>query len=48
MIGKIRSKIQYSTVENIVDQGLHSYLKGVREELYHVAVALDQHYFAYS
>jgi uncharacterized alpha-E superfamily protein len=48
MIGKIRSKIKYSTVDSILHQGLHAYLNGVKEELYEVGIALNQHYFAYS
>jgi uncharacterized alpha-E superfamily protein len=48
MIGKIKSRVQYSTVENIMQQGLHAYLSGVKESLYEVANALNQYYFAYS
>jgi uncharacterized alpha-E superfamily protein len=48
MIGKIKSKVRYSTVDTIMQQGLHAYLNGVKEELYGVAKALDQYYFAYS
>jgi uncharacterized alpha-E superfamily protein len=47
MIGGIRSRVKYSTVESILRQGLHSYLNGVKEELYGVGNALNQHYFAY-
>ena len=48
MIGKIRSKVKYSTVESIMQQGLHSYLNGVKEDLYEVGNAFNQHYFAYT
>lgn len=48
MIGKIKSKVRYSTVESILQQGLHSYLIGVKEDLYEVGNAFNQHYFAYS
>ena len=48
MIGKIRSKIQYSTVESIMAQGLHAYLNGIKEDLYEVGNALNQNYFAYT
>ena len=47
MIGSIRSKVKYSTVESILHQGLHSYLIGVKEDLYGVGNALNQYYFAY-
>ena len=48
MIGKIMSRVRYSTVESILEEGLHAYLNGIKEELYEVGVALNQHYFAYS
>lgn len=48
MIGKIHSKVRYSTVDSILQQGLHSYLIGIKEDLYEVGNALNQHYFAYS
>src|SRR5579872_6752068 len=48
MIGRIQSKVKYSTVESILQQGLHSYLNGVKEELYEVGNAFNQHYFAYT
>jgi uncharacterized alpha-E superfamily protein len=48
MIGKIHSKVRYSTVESILSQGLHAYLIGIKEDLYSVGNALNQHYFAYS
>ncbi len=48
MIGKIRSRVKYSTVESILQQGLHAYLNGVKEELYEVGNAFNQHYFAYT
>jgi len=47
MIGKIKSKVKYSTVDTIMHQGLHLYLKTVKEELYEVGIMLNQHYFAY-
>jgi uncharacterized alpha-E superfamily protein len=48
MIGKIHSKVRYSTVDSILEQGLHAYLISIKEELYEVGNALNQHYFAYS
>lgn len=48
MIGRVRSRVKYSTVESILLQGLHAYLTGVREELYEVGKAFNQHYFAYT
>jgi uncharacterized alpha-E superfamily protein len=48
MIGSIRSRIKYSTAESILRQGLHAYLAGVKEELFRIGNALNQHYFAYT
>jgi uncharacterized alpha-E superfamily protein len=48
MIGKVRSRVKYSTVEAILEQGLHSYLKSIKEDLYEVGNAFNQYYFAYS
>jgi uncharacterized alpha-E superfamily protein len=48
MIGKIHSRIRYSTVDSILEQGLHAYLIRVKEELYEVGNTLNQHYFAYT
>ncbi|GGB10852.1 alpha-E domain-containing protein [Puia dinghuensis] len=47
MIGRIQSKVKYSTVESILREGLHPYLNGVKEDLYEVGNVLNQHYFAY-
>ena len=48
MIGKIKSKVRYSTVESIMAQGLHAYLNGIKDDLYQVGNALNQYYFAYT
>lgn len=48
MIGRIQSRVKYSTVESILQQGLHAYLNGIKEELYEVGNAFNQHYFAYT
>jgi uncharacterized alpha-E superfamily protein len=48
MIGKIKSKIKYSTVDTILEQGLHPYLAGIKENLYDVANSINQSYFAYT
>jgi uncharacterized alpha-E superfamily protein len=47
MIGRILSKVRYSTVESIMAQGLHAYLIGIKDDLYQVGNALNQNYFAY-
>lgn len=48
MIGRIKSRVKYSTVDSIFQQGLHAYLNGVKEDLYEVGNAFNQHYFAYT
>jgi uncharacterized alpha-E superfamily protein len=48
MIGKIRSKVRYSTVESIMNHGLHAYLTEIKEDLYEVGNALNLNYFAYT
>ena len=46
MIGKLLSKIQYSTPETIIQQSLHEYLVEVKTELHAIANAVNQYYFA--
>jgi uncharacterized alpha-E superfamily protein len=48
MIGRVKSRVRYSTPESIMQQGLHEFLTGVKNELYGIGTALSQHYFAYT
>ena len=48
MIGGIKSRIRYSTVDMILGEGLHEYLAGIKEGLYEVANAINLNYFAYT
>jgi len=48
LIGRLKSKVNYSTVDSILNQGLHEYLNEVKRELYQVGNALNQNYFAYT
>jgi uncharacterized alpha-E superfamily protein len=48
MIGKVKSRVRYSTAESIMQQGLHEFLTGVRNELFAIGKAISQHYFAYT
>ena len=48
MIGRLKSKVNYSTVDSILQQGLHEFLNDVKKELYEIGIALNQNYFAYS
>ncbi len=48
MIGKVRSKVQYSDVEVVSTTGLHTYLDDLTNDLDEIAVALSKYYFATS
>jgi uncharacterized alpha-E superfamily protein len=48
MIGKVRSKVQYSDVEAVSTTGLHGYLDDLTNDLDEIAVALNKYYFATS
>ena len=48
MIGKVRSKVQYSDVESVSSTGLHNYLMGLTTDLDEIAVTLNKYYFAVS
>ncbi len=48
MIGKLMSKVRYSTAETILQQNLHQYLVEIKNDLHAIANALNQHYFAYT
>ena len=48
MIGELQSRVRYSTAESILRLGLHNYLSRIKEDLYNINNALNQHYFAYS
>ena len=47
LIGKLKSKINYSTTGSILQQGLHEYLEEIKIDLNEIGVALNQNYFAY-
>ena len=48
MIGKLRSKVQYSSVQNVYEIGLHDYLSEIVSEIDEIGIMLNQHFFAYS
>ncbi|QEM13259.1 MULTISPECIES: alpha-E domain-containing protein [Mucilaginibacter] len=47
-IGRLQSRIKYSSVKSIKQEGLHLFLTQIRSELYGVGNSLNQHYFANS
>lgn len=48
LIGKVRSKVQYSDVANVSKMGLHNYLSDITQDIYTIGSTLNQYYFAYS
>jgi uncharacterized alpha-E superfamily protein len=48
IIGKVRSKVQYSNVQSVTRAGLHNYLKEINRDFFEIGNALNQSYFAYS
>ncbi|AEW02580.1 hypothetical protein A4D02_01060 [Niastella koreensis] len=48
MIGKLLSKVRYSTADTIISQDLHQYLSDIKIDLYAIANALNQCCFAYT
>jgi uncharacterized alpha-E superfamily protein len=48
LIGKLRSKIQYSNLQHVSEVGLHNFLTGLNKDLQLIGNTLNQYYFAYS
>jgi len=48
LIGKLKSKINYSTTDSILKQDLHEYLEEVKTDLNEIGATLNQKYFAYA
>lgn len=48
MIGRLRSKLQYSNMQILSEQGLHTFLSELNHDLTMIGNALNEHYFAYS
>ena len=47
-IGRLQSRIKYSSVRSIKQEGLHTFLAQIRGELYGISDALNEYYFANS
>ncbi|MDB5007518.1 MAG: hypothetical protein JWQ84_1201 [Mucilaginibacter sp.] len=47
-IGRLQSRIKYSSVKSIEQEGLHLFLTQIRTELYGIGNSLNEHYFANS
>jgi len=48
MIGKLRSKLQYSDVQSVSQTGLHHYLNSITTDISSIGNTLNHYYFAYS
>ncbi len=48
LIGRLQSRVKYSSVQSIRQEGLHDYLTALKTELFGIGNALSKHYFAYS
>lgn len=48
LIGKLRSKLQYSDVQSVSNIGLHHYLTEITADIQIIGSTLNQYYFAYS
>jgi uncharacterized alpha-E superfamily protein len=48
MIGKIKSKVKFSTTESIIIEGLHLFLNETKKGLFEIGNKLNHNYFAYA
>jgi uncharacterized alpha-E superfamily protein len=48
MIGKVKSKVQYSDVDTVSKIGLSNYLEEITTDIHAIGATLNQYYFAYS
>ncbi|HEX2909596.1 MAG TPA: alpha-E domain-containing protein [Chloroflexia bacterium] len=47
LIGRLRAELEYTTVEDIYNAGLHSFLEGLEKRLIKVGDQIYQNYFSY-
>jgi uncharacterized alpha-E superfamily protein len=48
LVGRLKSKLQYSNVQSVSQIGLHHYLSEIRSDILTIGGTLNQYYFAYS
>jgi len=48
MIGKMKSKVKYSTADSIISEGLHLFLNDTKKGLFEIGHKLNHNYFAYA
>lgn len=47
LIGKLKSRIQFSDIQTLETEGLQSYLQDIKTELFNIGTAFNHYYFAY-
>ncbi len=48
MIGKLKSKVKFSTTDSIIDEGLHKFLNDTKQSVFEIGNALSLSYFNHS
>jgi uncharacterized alpha-E superfamily protein len=48
MIGKVKSKVKFSSSDTILQEGLHRFLMDTKFDLFQIGNTLNQNYFAHS
>ncbi len=48
LVGRLKSKVQFSDVQSVSQIGLHKYLTEIKQDIHLIGITLNQHYFAYS
>jgi uncharacterized alpha-E superfamily protein len=48
MVGKVKSKVRFSTPDTIIAEGLHPFLKETKASLFEIGNSLNQNYFSHS
>ena len=48
LIGRLYSRIKFSTIESIEEEGLHNFLYSIKKDLYAIGNSVNVQYFAYS
>ena len=48
MIGKLKSKVKFSTTDSIIEEGLHRFLNDTKQHVFEIGNALSLSYFNHS
>lgn len=47
LIGKLKSRVQFSNIDTLEAEGLQNYLQDIKNELFDIGTAFNHYYFAY-